>query len=168
MDNEIKELLNLQIAKQLQVAYIYLDFNNYFRKIGLDGYANYYLIQAKEQLDRGLLIYDYLHKNNEKVKMLAINETDLNMFKSVIQVLKYGLEVEKDVTKSITNIYKKADNKLDYRTMEFLTWFMNKQRDEESKAKEMIEDASNFENASSINLLNDKYKKRTYTKFAME
>lgn len=168
MDSEIKELLNIQICKELQSAYIYLDFNNFFRKNGLDGYAHYYYIQVKEELDHAILIYDYLHSNNERVKLLTINESSIDTNKSIIDILKYGLEVEQDVTKSIDNICQVAEKKNDYRTLEFLSWFVKEQVEEEANARKMIDDASTFTDASSLFSLNEKYSKRVYSRQRME
>ena len=45
MDKRVHELLNDQINKELYSAYLYLDFSNYFKRVGLDGFANWYYIQ---------------------------------------------------------------------------------------------------------------------------
>ncbi|MBQ5513502.1 MAG: hypothetical protein IIT83_07420, partial [Bacteroidales bacterium] len=40
----------------------YLDFSNYYEAAGLDGFANWYKIQAQEERDHALLFYQYLQK----------------------------------------------------------------------------------------------------------
>ena len=48
MNEKVRELLNQQINKEFYSAYLYLDFSNYFEDAGLDGFANWYKIQAQE------------------------------------------------------------------------------------------------------------------------
>ena len=47
LDNKIRDLINEQINKELYSAYLYLDFANYYHEQGLDGFANWYDIQAQ-------------------------------------------------------------------------------------------------------------------------
>ena len=91
MDNKVRELLNQQINKELYSAYLYLDFSNYFEDRGLDGFANWYYIQAQEERDHAMLIYRYLQNNNEKVYLEAIAKPD-KLLASDMGVLKAGLE----------------------------------------------------------------------------
>ena len=55
MDKKVHELLNNQINKEFYSAYLYLEFSNYFKAKGLDGFANWYMIQAQEERDHALL-----------------------------------------------------------------------------------------------------------------
>ena len=59
MNEIIAKLLNEQINKELYSAYLYLDIANYYDSLDLDGYANYYLIQAQEERDHALLFMNY-------------------------------------------------------------------------------------------------------------
>lgn len=49
LDAKVAELLNTQINKEFYSAYLYLDFANYYTEEGLDGFANWYNIQAQEE-----------------------------------------------------------------------------------------------------------------------
>ena len=64
LNEKVKGLLNQQVNKEFYSAYLYLDFSNYFEARGLDGFANWYKIQAQEERDHALLFYQYLHNNN--------------------------------------------------------------------------------------------------------
>lgn len=44
LDKNVAALLNDQINKEFYSAYLYLDFSNYYKDEGLDGYANWYFI----------------------------------------------------------------------------------------------------------------------------
>ena len=47
MDKKVSALINDQINKELYSAYLYLDFANYYGSVGLDGFENWYRIQAQ-------------------------------------------------------------------------------------------------------------------------
>ncbi|MBQ9084879.1 MAG: ferritin, partial [Clostridia bacterium] len=107
MDSRVHELLNLQINKEFYSAYLYLEFSNYFEDAGLDGFANWYMIQAQEERDHAMLFYQYLQNENQKVTLEAIAKPD-KTFTSHMDVLLAGLEHEKYVTSLINDIYAAA------------------------------------------------------------
>ena len=55
LNKKVADLLNEQINKELYSAYLYLDMNNYFQQRGLNGFANWYMIQAQEERDHAML-----------------------------------------------------------------------------------------------------------------
>ena len=76
MNDKIKALLNEQINKELYSAYLYVDIANYYDELDLDGYANYYMIQAQEERDHALLFMKYMQNNGWKVTLEAIAKPD--------------------------------------------------------------------------------------------
>ena len=66
LDKKVLELLNLQIQKEFYSAYLYLDFANYFEDAGLDGFANWYRIQAQEERDHAMLFLQYIQKLRDR------------------------------------------------------------------------------------------------------
>ena len=63
LDAKVKELINTQVNKEFYSAYLYLDFANYYESVGLDGFANWYTIQAQEERDHAMLFLKYLQNN---------------------------------------------------------------------------------------------------------
>ena len=51
MNANVSKLLNEQINKEFYSAYLYLDFANYYASVGLDGFENWYRVQAQEERD---------------------------------------------------------------------------------------------------------------------
>ena len=51
MNEKIVALLNQQVNKELYSAYLYLDMANYYIDKDLDGFGNWYTIQAQEERD---------------------------------------------------------------------------------------------------------------------
>ena len=163
LNAKVKELLNQQVNKEFYSAYLYLDFSNYFEARGLDGFANWYKIQAQEERDHALLFYQYLHNNNETVTLDAIAKPD-KVLDSDMTVLKAGLEHEEYVTSLINDIYAAAYEVKDFRTMQFLDWFVKEQGEEEKNADGMVRKYQLFgSDAKSLYLVNQELAARVYS-----
>ena len=137
LNEKVSALLNQQVNKEFYSAYLYLDFSNYFEARGLDGFANWYKIQAQEERDHALLFYQYLHNNNEAVTLDAIAKPD-KVLDSDMTVLKAGLEHEEYVASLINDIYAAAYEVKDFRTMQFLDWFVKEQGEEEKNTNDLL------------------------------
>ena len=109
LDTKVKELINNQINKEFYSAYLYLDFANYYADEGLDGFANYFEIQAQEERDHAMLMRTYLLNNGEKITLEAIDKPHLT-YNKLDEPLKSALEHEKYVTSLINTIYKAASD----------------------------------------------------------
>ena len=163
MDQKVYELLNEQINAELYSAYLYMSFADYYEEEGLDGYANWYMIQATEERDHALIFRNYLHENGQHVSLGAIAQPD-KTFTSYLEPLEAGLEHEKLVTSLINAIYAAADEVKDYRTMRFLDWVIEEQLEEEATADDMITKMKLFGgDARSLYELNQEYAGRTYS-----
>ena len=137
LNAKITNLLNEQITKELYSAYLYLAMANYYNDEGLDGFENWFYIQAQEEMDHAMLIRTYLLNNDEKVQLYAIDQPQAD-FKGFGDPLDQSLEHERFVTASIHNIYAVAHEEKDFRTMEFLNWFIKEQGEEEKNASDLI------------------------------
>ena len=163
MDKKVSELINEQINKELYSAYLYLDFSNYFERRGLAGFANWYNVQAQEERDHAMLMYRYLINNDQHVTFGAIAAPDKKL-DSDLSVLKAGLEHEKYVTSLINDIYAAAYSVKDFRTMQFLDWFVKEQGEEEKNANDMITKMELFgTDAKSLYMLDNELKARVYS-----
>ena len=163
LNKKVANLINEQINKELYSAYLYLDMSNYFEQRGLAGFANWYKIQAQEERDHAMLFYQYLQNNGDKVTLLAIAQPD-KKFKKDMDVLNAALEHEEYVTSLINNIYGEAYKIKDFRTMQFLDWFIKEQGEEEANAHELITKMELFgSDPKSLYMLNQELAGRTYS-----
>ena len=163
METRVRDLLNQQINKEFYSAYLYLEFSNYFERVGLDGFANWYLIQAQEERDHAMLFYRYLQNESQTVTLEAIEkpEKEINTHMDVLQA---GLEHEKYVTSLIHDIYAEAYKIHDFRTMQFLDWFVKEQGEEETNANDMITKMELFgSDPKSLYMLNQELAARVYS-----
>ena len=145
MKQRVRELMNKQINHELESAYLYLEFSNYFDSLNLNGYSDYYRAQAKEEIGHALKFLKYLLNANEKVQLMVVHAPDVEL-SSVEEVLNTGLKAEEDITKKINEIYEAASSEKEYSTKTFLNWFINEQFIEEKNAKKMIDDYKLFKN----------------------
>ena len=61
------KLLNEQINKEFYSSYLYLDMSNYYDYKNLNGFSNWFRVQAQEERDHALLFLAYMQKNNEEI-----------------------------------------------------------------------------------------------------
>ena len=163
LNANVSKLINEQIAKELYSAYLYLDFSVYYEREGLDGFANWYMVQAQEERDHAMLMLKYLQLNGEKVTLEAIDKPD-KTYTSLMDPLKAGFEHEQYVTSLINTIYAAAYEAKDFRTMQFLDWFVKEQLEEEKNADDMIKKMELFGNDSKgLYSLDSEYAARIYT-----
>ena len=163
MDKKVAGLLNDQINKELYSAYLYLDMANFYSGKGLDGFARWDEIQAKEEQDHAMLIYRYLHNNNEEVTLEAVAKPD-KTFTTLLDPLTAGLAHEQYVTSLINNIYAAAQEVKDFRTTQFLDWFIKEQGEEEKNSSDQITKMELFgDDARSLYMLNEELKSRVYS-----
>ena len=161
LDKKVTALLNDQVNKEMYSAYLYLDFSNYFKHVGLDGFANWYEVQAKEEMDHAMLFVKYLQNNNVAVTLEAKPDVKL---KDTMTVLKAGLKHEEYVTELIHTIYGAAQAVNDFRTTQFLDWFVKEQGEEEVNANDMISKMELFGgDARALYLLDNELKSRAYS-----
>lgn len=137
LEQKVASLLNEQIMKELYSAYLYLDMANYYSDAGLQGFENWFYVQAQEERDHAMLMRTYLLNNSEKVTLLPIAAPE-EQYSNFGDPLNKALEHEKTVTASIHNIYAAAIAVQDYRTVEFLNWFVKEQGEEEKNSSDLI------------------------------
>lgn len=163
LDKKVKELINTQINKEFYSAYLYLDFADYYYDKGLDGFGNWYDVQAQEERDHAMLMRKYLQNNGETVTLDAVAKPD-KTYEKLDDPLKFGLEHECYVTSLINAIYQAADAVHDYRTMQCFDWFVKEQGEEEKNAEDLIKKFELFgSDPKGLYALNQELLARVYT-----
>ena len=163
LNDKIAALLNDQVNKELYSAYLYLDFANYYADEGLDGFAHWYEVQAQEERDHAMMMRRYLIDNGVRVTFGDIAKPD-KTFKEHIDPLNAGYEHEQYVTSLINNIYSLAFAQKDFKTMQFLDWFIKEQGEEEKNAEDQIKKMKMFGyDAKGLYALNQELAARVYT-----
>ena len=163
LNKKIAELVNEQVNKELYSGYLYLDFANYYADEGLDGFAHWYEVQAQEERDHAMMMRRYLIDNGIRVTFDAIAKPD-KKFSDTTPLLKAGYEHEQYVTSLINNIYAEAFAIKDFKTMQFLDWFIKEQGEEEKNAEDLLKKMELFgHDAKGLYALNQELAARIYT-----
>lgn len=163
LNNKISKLINQQVNKEMYSAYLYLEFANFYYDQGLDGFANWFDIQAKEEMDHAMLMRQYLLNNGERVYLEKIEKPEASL-DNLNDPLKASLEHELYVTELINTIYGTANSINDYRTMQFFDWFVKEQGEEEMNSEDLIRKYELFgKDPKGLYALNQELAGRVYT-----
>ena len=110
-----------------------------------------------------MLFYTFLQNESQAVTLEAIGKPD-KVFENHMDVLKAGLEHELYVTSLINDIYSAAYDVKDFRTMQFLDWFVKEQGEEETNANDLISKMELFgSDPRGLYMLNQELGNRVYT-----
>ncbi|MGE4453081.1 MAG: ferritin [Sphaerochaeta sp.] len=163
LSTEIANLLNEQINKELYSAYLYLDMANYYAEKGLFGYENWFKVQAEEEMSHAMLFRQYLLNNGHTVTLKALNDPS-KPYEDAKAPLIEALKHEEFVTASINAIYEQSIKQKDYRTQQFLDWFIKEQGEEEANAQENIQKFEVFASDNrGLYMLNKELEARTFS-----
>ena len=138
MDNKMKDALVKQINEELFSAYLYLQMSAYFENIGLKGFANWMMVQYKEETDHAMKIFRYLLSRGENIELFEIKQPK-NSWNSPLEVFEETLEHEKHITECINNLVDIAEKVKDRATYNFLQWYIDEQVEEEENDREIID-----------------------------
>lgn len=162
ISKEIAALINEQIAQEQYAAQYYLSMSAWFYAQDLDGIANYFRVQSREELMHADKMFDFLNDVGAEIRMGAIAQPP-HEFESAIDIFEKALAHEKLVTKSIFNILKNANLEGDFATVSFLQWFVTEQVEEEANASQLVTKIKMVsENQSALYLFDQELSKRVF------
>ena len=135
--DKIVDAITCQINREIYSAYLYMAMASYAEYEGFEGFANWFEIQVREELEHAEKMYSYLNKQGARVIMQAIEEPPQN-FSSVVELFEKTLEHEKNVTALIRNLVDLAKSENDSDTESFLEWFVKEQIEEEATPAKIL------------------------------
>lgn len=163
---KIAQLINAQIANEQYAAQYYLSMSAWFYAQDLDGIANYFRVQSKEEMMHADKMFDYLVDVGADIVVGEIPKPP-HEFGDAREIFERAFEHEKIVTKSIFNILKNANDEGDFATVSFLQWFVNEQVEEEANASQLVSKIKMVsENPSALYLFDQELGKRVFTEGA--
>lgn len=165
MKKTIEKELNKQINEEMYSAYLYLAFAAHFESMNLKGFANYFKVQAREEMDHAFGFYNFVYDVNGKVELDTIEKPAFK-FKSVKNMFELALEHEKHITSRINLINELAKKESDYPLENFIKWYINEQVEEENNAIEILAklDILGSEKGTALYLLDKELGAREYHK----
>jgi ferritin len=135
---------------------------------GLDGFANFFIVQAEEERFHGMKFYDFLNDNGFKVRFKGFEDPEFE-FTSLLEVFEKALEHEKVVTSRIYALQDTAYELREWKTINMLNWFIEEQVEEEASFDSLITKLKLIQNDSSaIYTMDNELASRTFTPPAAE
>lgn len=137
MQEKLIKLIQKQINWELYSAYAYYAVAEYYRSKGLDGFHAYFTTQAREEIEHAEKFSEYLQDNDVSVALEDIKVLD-KKFASLRDPLVFFVEHEKEVTALIHAIYREARDEDDIATLNFISWYVSEQIEEEKTATDLL------------------------------
>ena len=134
----IQDAINDQIHHEFHSAYVYLSMSAYLEAANFTGFAKWMRVQAKEEVNHAMRLFDYVNDRNGRVILKALEQPPAN-YNTVLEVFEQALQHEMKVTSLIHSLYELAKNENDYATQVALQWFINEQVEEEATASKVVD-----------------------------
>ncbi|MEP7145746.1 MAG: ferritin [bacterium] len=137
LTQKLQDALNEQINKEFFAEYLYLSMSAYLESIEMEGFANYFNIQAQEEHFHAMKMFNFVHDKGGRVILKSLNEPK-SEFTSVLDVIEESLAQEKFVTRSINDLMDIAIKENDHSVKSFLEWYVDEQVEEESTISKLL------------------------------
>jgi ferritin len=133
----MQDAMNEQINKEFFASYLYLSMAAYFENRNLMGFGHWMRLQADEEHEHAMKLYDFILDRGGRVQLKAIDGPATD-WKSNLEVAEEVAAHEGKVTASIHALYELALQEKDYPTQAMLQWFITEQVEEEKNATELV------------------------------
>ncbi len=137
ISDRMLEALNKQINEEMFSAYLYLSMSAYFELQNLKGFANWMMVQYKEEVDHAMKFYHYINSRGGKVKLFALAEPP-SEWSSPLNAFEETLKHEQHITKCINDLVDLAEQEKDRATFNLLQWYIDEQIEEEENDNEIL------------------------------
>jgi bacterioferritin B len=138
------DALNDQIAREFAAAHQYTAIATYYADKTWPQLASFFYKQADEEREHALKMVNYLLDTNSQVDMRGV-EKPQTQFDDHIAPIRLALKQEQTVTVSISELVAVTRETNDYRSEQFLDWFLEEQTEEESSMSDLLEVAERTE-----------------------
>jgi len=155
LSEQMQKGLNDQLNYEMFSAYVYYSMEAWFLSRSLNGFANWMHVQAMEEMTHVMKFFTYINEKDGRVLLQPVGGPQTE-WKSPKDAFETALEHEKSVTHRINDLVDLALKERDHATNAFLQWFVNEQVEEESNARQAIDNLKLAEDAPGAILLLDR------------
>lgn len=134
---DVKSDFDRQLNQELRNAYLYLSMAAYFNNRALPGFAHYFLVQAREELEHAMKFYHFMIDRGWRVELRDIPRPKAE-WGSVLEAVEDFLKAEEENTKRIWEMVDLVRRAGDRAAENFLQWFVGEQVEEEKNASELM------------------------------
>ena len=135
---KVLKLLNEQFYNELYAAHIDFAMSAWFKRSPYQGFASWMAIQYKEEMEHAMKFYDYITERDAPFATSVVRKPEKDVFKSPLEAFKAAYAHEQLVTSQITKIYEVANDEKDWVTVDFLSWFLKEQCEEEHNTRSFV------------------------------
>ncbi|KEZ87308.1 ferritin [Clostridium sulfidigenes] len=161
-DNLLKNL-NDQVNFEFYSSYTYLAMAAYAESVDLSGTANFFRVQAQEELFHAMKLYDYIFQKNGVVELDKIDKPE-SKYESIIDVFETGYKHEQLVTSRIYKLADIASEEKEHATISLLRWFIDEQVEEENTFNTLLKKIKRAEdNPAALYMLDEELATRVFT-----
>jgi len=129
--------LNEQITHEYFSAHYYLAMAAYFKKEDLDGFANFFLVQAEEERFHAMKFFEFINDQGNEAIISGFKNPKRD-FNSTEEIFELALEHEKLVSSLINELMNVAQEEKHYPSISFLQWFVDEQVEEEASMGKLL------------------------------
>lgn len=137
LTKKLQDALNKQINREFFSEYLYLSMSAYLESVEMEGFANYFNVQAQEEHFHAMKMFNFVHDKGGRVILKPLGEPKAN-FTSVLEVIEEALEHERYITKSINDLMDTAIKENDHSVKSFIEWYVDEQVEEEATMSKLI------------------------------
>lgn len=137
ISERILSIINEQINREFYSGYLYLSISAYFREMGLFGFANRTKLQAAEEMQHGMKLFEFVIDRDGCVNLKQIDSPQVE-FGSPLEIYEKIYEHEKSITNAIMDVARFAEEECDRTTLSFIDWYINEQIEEERNALDIV------------------------------
>lgn len=162
LNENLLKALNEQVNFEFYSSYTYLAMAGYCESIDLAGFANFFRVQAKEELDHAMKLYDYVYQKNGSIELDKIDKPQVT-YEGAVDVFEKGYQHEQLVTQKIYELTDIAYETKEHATISLLKWFIDEQVEEENNFNTILKKVKRAEeNTAALYLLDDELANRVY------
>lgn len=162
ISDKIRDILNEQINKEFYSSYLYLSMSAYFAEIGLYGFSNWTKIQSKEEIDHGMILFEYVIGRNSQIHLnqIATPRFDMSTPQAIFEQI---YQHERAITASIDKVATMTEGECDLATQNFIDGYLREQIEEEAQVSKIIAKLKTFgSEKSALYLIDRELEKREY------
>jgi ferritin len=134
----MQDALNEQLTLEGYASFLYLSMASWCERAGLEGCAKFLYRQSEEEREHMLRIFDYINDMDGHAVTPGINQPPQN-WDSIQKLFNEVYEHEQKVTRAIHGLVATSLEEKDHATWNFLQWYVEEQREEESLMRTILD-----------------------------
>ncbi len=163
LSEKLLSKLNEQITHEFYSAHYYLAMAAYFKKEDLDGFANFFIVQAEEERFHAMKFFEFIYDQGEEAVITGFKNPKRD-FQSAEEIFSLALEHEKLVSSLINDLMNLAQEENHYPSIGFLQWFIDEQVEEEASMSKLLSQVKRVgEKGHGILMIDRELAVRTFT-----